>query len=135
MSEGSWVGLDVHAQSVVAGVIDAGSGEVRSLGCRRVLRRQLRGCRRCRRRFGSCMRLARLAIGSRVGVPGPGSTVSLRRRRGSGRQLIGLRPTGGTLSGWRGCFGSARSVQYGSRRWRRRRRVILFVRAKTRVAI
>jgi transposase len=31
MSEGSWVGLDVHAQSVVAGVIDAGSGEVRSL--------------------------------------------------------------------------------------------------------
>ena len=30
MSEGSWVGLDVHARSVVAGVIDA-SGEVRSL--------------------------------------------------------------------------------------------------------
>jgi transposase len=38
MSEGSWVGLDVHARSVVAGVIDAGSGEVRSLrvpsGCK-----------------------------------------------------------------------------------------------------
>ena len=31
MSEGSWVGLDVHARSVVAGVIDLGSGEVRSL--------------------------------------------------------------------------------------------------------
>jgi Transposase len=31
MSEGSWVGLDVHARSVVAGVIDHGSGEVRSL--------------------------------------------------------------------------------------------------------
>jgi transposase len=31
MSEGSWVGLDVHARSVVAGVIDVGSGEVRSL--------------------------------------------------------------------------------------------------------
>lgn len=31
MSEGSWVGLDVHARSVVAGVIDEGSGEVRSL--------------------------------------------------------------------------------------------------------
>jgi transposase len=30
VNEGSWVGLDVHAQSVVAGVIDAGSGEVRS---------------------------------------------------------------------------------------------------------
>src|SRR5436305_4005878 len=31
MSEGSWVGLDVHARSVVAGVIDQGGGEVRSL--------------------------------------------------------------------------------------------------------
>jgi hypothetical protein len=31
MSEGSWVGLDVHARSVVAGVIDQASGEVRSL--------------------------------------------------------------------------------------------------------
>lgn len=31
MGEGSWVGLDVHARSVVAGVIEAGSGEVRSL--------------------------------------------------------------------------------------------------------
>jgi hypothetical protein len=31
MSEGSWVGLDVHARSVVADVIDQGSGEVRSL--------------------------------------------------------------------------------------------------------
>ncbi|HEY8778018.1 MAG TPA: IS110 family transposase [Gaiellaceae bacterium] len=31
MGEGSWVGLDVHARSVVAGVIDAASGEVRSL--------------------------------------------------------------------------------------------------------
>ena len=31
MNEGSYVGLDVHARSVVAGVIDVGSGEVRSL--------------------------------------------------------------------------------------------------------
>src|SRR5437868_11917341 len=30
MNEGSCVGLDVHARSVVAGVIDSGSGEVRS---------------------------------------------------------------------------------------------------------
>jgi transposase len=30
MNEGSCVGLDVHARSVVAGVIDVGSGEVRS---------------------------------------------------------------------------------------------------------
>src|SRR6266446_6965676 len=31
MSEGCCVGLDLHARSVVAGVIDVGSGEVRSL--------------------------------------------------------------------------------------------------------
>src|SRR5438552_803618 len=31
MNEGSWVGLDVHARSVVAGVLDAGSGELRTL--------------------------------------------------------------------------------------------------------
>jgi len=31
MAEGTWVGLDVHARKVVAGVLDARSGEVRSL--------------------------------------------------------------------------------------------------------
>jgi transposase len=31
MNEGSWVGLDVHARSVVAGVLDAGTGEVRTV--------------------------------------------------------------------------------------------------------
>ena len=31
MSEGTWVGLDVHARKVVAGVLDAASGEVRTL--------------------------------------------------------------------------------------------------------
>jgi transposase len=31
MAEGTWVGLDVHARKVVAGVLDAKSGEVRSL--------------------------------------------------------------------------------------------------------
>ena len=30
MGEGSWVGLDVHARSVVAGVLDVGSGELRT---------------------------------------------------------------------------------------------------------
>lgn len=30
MVEGSWVGLDVHARSVVAGVLDGVSGELRS---------------------------------------------------------------------------------------------------------
>jgi hypothetical protein len=85
----------------------------------------------CTPRLGQPVWSAR-RLGSRVGVPGRGSIVSLRRCRGSGRQLIGSRPIGGTPSGWRGCFGSARSLQYGSRRWKRRRRVISFVRAKTR---
>jgi transposase len=31
MAEGTWVGLDVHGRKVVAGVLDAASGEVRSL--------------------------------------------------------------------------------------------------------
>jgi transposase len=31
MAEGTWVGLVVHARKVVAGVLDAGSGELRSL--------------------------------------------------------------------------------------------------------
>ena len=31
MSEGSWVGLDVHARSVVAAVLDASSGELRAM--------------------------------------------------------------------------------------------------------
>ncbi len=31
MAEGTWVGLDVHARKVVAGVLDAGSGELRTL--------------------------------------------------------------------------------------------------------
>ena len=30
MAEGTWVGLDVHARSIVAGVLDARSGELRS---------------------------------------------------------------------------------------------------------
>ena len=31
MAEGTWVGLDVHARKVVAGVLDASSGELRTL--------------------------------------------------------------------------------------------------------
>jgi hypothetical protein len=33
MSEGSWVGLDVHARSVVAGVIDMGAVGCGRSGC------------------------------------------------------------------------------------------------------
>jgi transposase len=31
MVEGTWVGLDVHARKVVAGVLGAGSGELRTV--------------------------------------------------------------------------------------------------------
>jgi transposase len=31
MAEGSWVGLDVHARSIVGGVLDVGSGELRTV--------------------------------------------------------------------------------------------------------
>src|SRR5438552_15040405 len=31
MAEGTWVGLDVHARKTVAGVLDASTGELRSL--------------------------------------------------------------------------------------------------------
>ncbi len=31
MTEGSWVGLDVHARATVAGVLDAVTGELRLL--------------------------------------------------------------------------------------------------------
>jgi hypothetical protein len=34
MAEGTWVGLDVHARKVVTGVLDAGTGELRSLRVR-----------------------------------------------------------------------------------------------------
>ena len=34
MAEGSWVGLDVHTRSTVAGVFDGRSGELRTLRCR-----------------------------------------------------------------------------------------------------
>ena len=38
----------MHARSVVAGVLDAGSGELPRWACRREARRRLRGSRRCR---------------------------------------------------------------------------------------
>ena len=132
MGEGSWVGLDVHARSVVAGVIDAGSGEVRSL----------------RVPAGSDATVAWLAtlpapvrvvyeagptgIGLRVRVPRRGSAVLWRRRRGSGRRRIGSRLTGGTLSGWRGCFGWVRALRCGCRGRRRRPRVIWLGRGRMR---
>jgi hypothetical protein len=43
MGEGTWVGLDVHARKVVAGVLDAGTGEVRTLRVQALPWRRLSG--------------------------------------------------------------------------------------------
>src|SRR4051794_5865605 len=109
MSEGSWVGLDVHARSVVAGVIDHGSGEVRSLrlpqGCDETvawLQRLPAPVRGVYEAGPTGYGLARACAGA--GISCVVAAPSRIRRR-----LIVSRPTGGMLSGWRGCFGWGRS--------------------------
>jgi len=123
MNEGSWVGLDVHARSVVAGVIDAGSGEVRSL-------RVPPGCDATAAWLKTLPAPVRVVYeagptgtGLRVRVAKRGSAALSRRRRRSGRRPIGSRPTGGMLSGWRGCFGSGRSRRCGCPTPKRKPRV------------
>jgi hypothetical protein len=133
--EGSWVGLDAHARSVVAGVIDGGSGEVRSLrlppggeamvGWLQTLPAPVQVVHEA---GPTGYRLARAC--AEAGIDCVVAAPS-RVRAAADR----VRPTGGTPSGWRGCFGSVRSRRCGSRLRRRRRRVIWFVRARTRVAI
>jgi len=106
MSEGSCVGLDVHARSVVAGVIDVGSGEVRS-------QRVLSGSEATvawLKTLPAPVRVVyeaqgRPGTGLRVRVPKRGSAALSRRRRRSGRRLIGSRRTGGTPSAWRASCG------------------------------
>src|SRR4051794_26366552 len=100
MSEGSWVGLDVHARSVVAGVIDMGSGEVRSLrvpagsGATVAWLKTLPAPVRVVYEAGATgYGLARLCAEA-------GSAAWSRRRRRSGRRPIESRLTGGTPSGW-----------------------------------
>ena len=135
MSEGSWVGLDVHARSVVAGVIDQRSGEVRSLRVpaasgetvawlqtlpppvRIVYEAGPTGYRLAR----AC---AEAGINCVVAAPSRIRAAADRvktDRRDAERLARLLR--------------LVRSLQCGSLPWRRRRRVISFVRARTRVAI
>ena len=63
MAEGTWVGLDVHARKVVAGVLDAASGELRSL---RAAAASLRSGNRPVEEGG---RLSRCSISVMVGTP------------------------------------------------------------------
>ncbi len=108
MGEGSWVGLGVHARAVVAGVIDQGSGEVRSLRVaagseatvawlqtlpapvRVVYEAGPTG-------YGLARACAQVGISCVVAAPS-------RIRPAAD----GSRPIGGMRSGWPGCFGWAR---------------------------
>jgi hypothetical protein len=131
MSEGSWVGLDVHARSVVAGVIDMGSGEVRSLRLPAGFAETVGWLKTLPAPVRVCTRPDRRGTGLRAGVPRRGSAVLSRRRRGSGRRPIGSRPTGGTPKGWRGCFGWVRSPRCGCPGRKRGLRVIWSGRVRT----
>jgi hypothetical protein len=112
VGEGSWVGLDVHARSVVAGVIDQRSGEVRSL----------------RVPAGSGETVAWLQT-----LPPPVRVVY--EAGPTGYRLARACAAGAMPSGWRGCFGWARSPRCGCPSRKRRPRVISCVLVRTRVAI
>ena len=135
MSEGSWVGLDVHARSVVAGVIDQGSGEVRSLRLPPGGEATVAWLKTLPAPVRVVYEAGPTGYGLARACAGAGISCVVAAPSRCELQLIGSRPTGGTPSGWRGYFGSVRSLRCGSLRWRRRGRVISFVRAKTRVAI
>ena len=119
------VGLDVHARSVVAGVLEVESGELRS----------------------ERLPLATEAVLGWVGsLPGPVAVADEAGPAGFGlargcsssgwgvwwwprpswnaRLGIGSRPTGVTLSGWPGCCPSGNWLGCGCRPWPRRQRGI-----------
>ena len=131
MGEGSWVGLDVHARSVVAGVIDQGSGEVSSL-------RVPTGSE------GAVAWLKTLPAPVRVVYEaGPTGYGLARACAGAGISCLvaapsRIRPAADrvktdrrTPSGWRGCCGWVRSRRCACRRRRRRPRVISCAHVRT----
>ena len=135
MNEGSWVGPDVHARSVVAGVIDHGSGEVRSLrvppGCgatvawlqtlpapvRVVYEAGPTG-------YGLARACAAAGISCVVAAPS-------RIRAAADRVKTDRRDA----ERLRGCFGWVRSPRYGCPGRKRRPRVIWYAPARTPAAI
>jgi hypothetical protein len=124
MGAGSRVGLDVHARSVVAGVIDAGSGEVRSLRVPPGNDGTVAWLRTLPTPVRVVYETGPTGYGVALRMRGRGSVAWWRRRRGSGRPLIGSRPIGVMPSGWRGCCGWVRSRRCVCGRRRRRPRVI-----------
>jgi transposase len=134
MDEGSWVGLDVHARLLVAGVIDRGTGEVWSLrlpaggeGTVAWLQTLPAPVRVVCEAGPTGYRLARACAEAGIDcvVAAPSRVRAAADRVKTDRRDAERR----------GCFGSVRSRRCGSRRWKRRLRVISFALARTRVAI
>jgi Transposase IS116/IS110/IS902 family len=118
------VGLDVHARSIVAGVLDTVTGEkCGHCGCRRPPRRSWGGSGRFSARSRLPMRRDRPGSGwpERWSRPGCGVWWWLRPSW-SAHPGIGSRPTGATPSGWPGCCISGSCRECGCRPRPRRRR-------------
>jgi hypothetical protein len=117
------VGLDVHARSIVAGVLDTATGELWS-------RRLPPATEAVLSWVGSLP--GPVAVAYEAGPTGFGLARALeqvgcgvwwsRPRSWSARLGIGSRPTGATPSGWPGCCTSGSSPRCGCRPWLRRRR-------------
>jgi len=113
MNEGSCVGLDVHARSVVAGVIDLESGEVRSVRVPPGSEATVAWLKTLSAPVRVAYEAGPTGYGLARACEGRGSAALSRRRRRSGRPPIGSRRTAVTLSGWRGCYDLARSRRCG----------------------
>jgi hypothetical protein len=116
------VGLDVHARSMVAGVLDIETGELRSerlpvaveavVGWTVSLPGPVAVAYEAGPTgFGLARALAAVGVGCVVVAP----------RSWSAHPGIGSRPTGATLSGWPGCCTLGSCPGCGCRRWPRRR--------------
>ena len=89
----SLVGLDVHAAKIVAAVLDADTGELKSFAMNGETRRRPGSAPGCRDRSGSRMRPDRPGTRSRASSRSGGlSAWSRRRRRSRARPGTGSRP-------------------------------------------
>ena len=98
------VGLDVHATKIVAAVLDAESGELRTFRMNGDVGDATRSAPGSRGRCVLRMRRARPGTGWRVSSRSVAWSVwSRRRARSRGRRGIGSRPIVVTPSCWSGC--------------------------------
>jgi hypothetical protein len=135
MGEGSWVGLDVHARSTVAGVLDGRSGELRVLRVPPQSGRTVEWLRGLPRPVRVAYEAGPTGYGLAPPVPRWGSLARWRRlRRSRVRRVIGSRLTGATRSGLPGCcvWASWWRCAFRSRTWMPR--VISCAHARTRAA-